>query len=157
MRSSDREWIEVGELGVDGGDIDESVDGDESADGSSELVSMLRLSFERAFRRTLPGKARLTRLASRADRLEVELPYTEVDSVSALVHQKRNLTTNCGIARRASPSLEDVRRRHVIVRAIASPRSGKDVWDWRWVARTGQRRRHVPFTVGLPERQVAEP
>ena len=74
LLSWDCEWDceNTGELGVDGGESDDNVDGDESAEGSSELVFTVMFSFERAIRRDLPGNARLTKLESRAVRLEVE-------------------------------------------------------------------------------------
>lgn len=53
-------------------------------------VSILRLSFERAFRRALPGNARLTRLDSRADKLEVE----RVLPCKLFVSQRVELRTN---------------------------------------------------------------
>ena len=69
MGACECEKADVGELGVDGRESDESVEGDES-DGSSEVVSTVRFSLERALRRVFPGKARLTKLVSLVVRLE---------------------------------------------------------------------------------------
>ena len=52
--------------------MEEIVEGEESAEGASDSVEMLRLSFERPRIRILLGNARATRLDKRPERLELD-------------------------------------------------------------------------------------
>ena len=73
----ERRYVDVGELGVDGDECDEIVDGDDSADGVSDPDETLRFNFERPRTRNLLGKASPTRFDRRVERLDVErvLPW----------------------------------------------------------------------------------
>ena len=62
----------VGELGVEGGERDERVEGEEFADASSESVAILRFNFERPRKRSLLGRASPTRLERRVDKLPLD-------------------------------------------------------------------------------------